>query len=161
MRSGVLSSLFLPAVIAIGACQPAVGPLSDADLAAINDLGNAYQEVALAGDWDAWAAFWTEDARYQMPNAPILLGRAAIRESVDAFPALSEMNVTVDEIEGLGGLAWARGTFRYSGLMEGEEVPMGDAGSYLWVLEKQPDGSWQIAAECYNSDLPLPESQEM
>lgn len=161
MRSRLLSSLFIPALFALGACQPAVGPLSDADIAAIDNLGSAYQEAALAGDWDTWAAFWTEDARYQVPNMPILLGRAAIRESVDLFPTLTEMNFTVDEVEGLGHLAWARGTFRYSALMEGEEVPVGDAGSYLWVLEKQPDGSWLVAAECYNSDLPLPDSQEM
>jgi ketosteroid isomerase-like protein len=34
--------------------------------------------------------------------------------------------------------------------------PIMDRGKYVAVWKKQADGSWKVAAESFNSDLPVP-----
>jgi hypothetical protein len=31
-----------------------------------------------------------------------------------------------------------------------------DTGNSIWILRRQPDGSWKIARGIYNSDIPIP-----
>ena len=35
--------------------------------------------------------------------------------------------------------------------------PMPDEGSYLEIWKRQADGSWRVAMDVFNSDLPAPE----
>jgi ketosteroid isomerase-like protein len=145
-----------PVLLLLGACQTAVPEgLSDADRAAIDQLSADYAAAALAADWDAWTELWTTDAVYQVPDGPALVGHAEIRASVDAFTVPpTEMNATVDAMDGSGKWAWARGNFVFA-VPETEDMPeVRMVGSFLWVLEKQPDGTWLIDTECYNSDMP-------
>ena len=152
----LVSALLLP----LG-CQPAVGPLSEADLIAIDDLVAEYRATAVAGDWDAWSALWTVDAVYMVPSAPALEGRAAIRASLDAFPTPpSGLDVTVGAVEGIGSLAWARGSYAMTMPAYEESPEFREVGKFLWVLKKQPDGTWLIDSECYNSDSPPPPQPE-
>ena len=129
--------------------------LTDADRAAINKVSADYVAAARAADWDAWTELWTTDAVYQVPDAPALVGHAEIRASVDGFTdPPTEMNATIDAMDGSGKWAWARGNFVFA-VPETEDMPeMRMVGSFLWVLEKQPDGTWLIDTECYNSDTP-------
>lgn len=139
----------------VAGCQtaPPAG-LTDADRAAINQLVADYQAAALASDAAAMAALWTEDAVYQIPEAPPISGREAIVESFQAFPAPTEMDVSISTPDGSGNWAWARGSWRYV-VAATEEMPgMSMEGSFLWVLAKQADGSWLIDTECYNLDHP-------
>jgi uncharacterized protein (TIGR02246 family) len=150
-------------LLLVAACQTAPPPMefTAGDRAAIDELGAAYLATALAGDWDAWTALWTEDGVYMVPDAPRLVGHADIRASLDAFPAPpAEMSVTLNDVDGAGKWAWARGSFLFA-MDAAEEMPeMRLEGSFLWVLEKQADGRWLIDSECYNSDFPPPPPPE-
>lgn len=146
------------------ACQTAPPPpmeLTAGDRAAIDELRAAYLETALAGDWDAWTDLWTEDGVYMVPDAPTLVGHAAIRASLDVFPGPpSDMRVTLNAVDGAGKWAWARGSFVFA-MDATEEMPdMSMEGSFLWVLEKQADGGWLVDSESYNSDVPPPPPEE-
>lgn len=131
--------------------------LTAGDRAAIDQLSAEYLSTARAGDWDAWTDLWTPDAVYMVPDAPDLVGKPAIRESLDVFSGPpTEMNVRVAAVDGAGKWAWARGSFVFAMAASGEMPEMRMAGSFLWVLEKQGDGTWLIDSECYNSDSPPP-----
>jgi uncharacterized protein (TIGR02246 family) len=142
-------------LVLVSTCQAPPAEITDADRAAIDALVSEYQATALAGDWDVWTALWTEDAVYMVPAMPVLEGRGAIRASMDAFPAPpSELGVSITALDGAGGWAWVRGTFRMT-MPAIEDMPeMTEVGKFLWVLEKQADGGWLIDSEAYNSDLP-------
>ena len=156
-RSVLLAALAL--ALASTACQPAAqeaGPLSDADVSAIRGVVDAFGEALLAGDWDATGALFTEDVVFMVPDVPEL-GRAAWRAMVDeAQLAYHEVTFEVSEIDGRADLAFLRGTF--SGTVSaGEAEPSEVVSKYVWILKKQPDGSWLIARQIWHVDQPLPE----
>jgi uncharacterized protein (TIGR02246 family) len=158
MKLHVLSAVGVLALASL-ACQPPsqqAAALSDEDRAAIEGAIQTYGESALAGDLDTWAALWTEDAMKMNPNMEALEGRESIREWFAGLPPLTSFTADVVEMDGRGDLAWARGTFSMSMVIEGMPEPMREVGKYLTIMEKQPDGRWLIAIDIWNSDLPLP-----
>lgn len=130
---------------------------SDEDIAAIKESSEAFVQALLSKDWPAVAAMYTEDASFMPPNQPIVQGRAAIQTWMEAFPPLAEFNLTPVEIEGCGDLAYVRGTLSMTIASEGAAEPIQDIGKYIEIHKKQMDGSWLIALDIFNSDMPLPE----
>ncbi len=153
MRTRSLLPVIAAAVVG---CQ-AAAPLSDADLAAIGDLRDAWVQARLAGDAAGIAALYSEDAVFLAPNTPGLTGRTAIQEFYEAASAVTELTVTPTATQGQGTLAIEHGS--YSATVAAEEMPepATDTGKYMTFAEKQADGSWLITAHIWNSDLPLPE----
>lgn len=138
-------------------CQPPaqeVAELSEEDRAALEGIMQEYARSALAGDMDAWAGLWAEDGVEMNPNVPAIVGREAIRDNTAAL-TFTDFTVSVDEVDGRGDLAYVRGTFSVT--VEGMPEPRSEDGKYLTVFRKSPDGTWLIAIDCWNSDLPLPE----
>jgi len=39
----------------------------------------------------------------------------------------------------------------------GKEVK--DTGNSIWIMQRQPNGSWKIARAIWNSDVPLPREE--
>lgn len=142
--------------VAIAGCQ-AAAPLSDADVAAIGDIRDAYAQAMMGGDAAGIAALFAEDATLMEPNMPAVVGRAAIQGHYEAQGAVTEMIITSTATEGQGTLAVDRGTYSVTVAIEGMPEPYTDTGKYVTVCERQTDGSWLITADIYNSDLPLPE----
>ena len=138
------------------ACQTAPpGGLTDADRAAINEVDAAYAAAALAGDWAALGGLWTENAVYQVPEGPAIRGRDAIIAAFQEGPTPSEMESSISAADGGGNWAWARGIWRWVAPATDETPEIRHEGSFLWVLEKQADGTWLIDTECYNLDVPM------
>ena len=40
-----------------------------------------------------------------------------------------------------------------------DEQPIQDHGKFIEIRRKQPDGSWLISRDIFNSDLPLPSAE--
>ena len=137
-----------------------VKAITDEDVAAIRATLDMYVQYGLSGDWDSWVTLFTEDTIIMLPNAPILQGREAYKEFMEAYPVITEITLPVVEVDGYGDLAFARGTYSVKIEMEGVPEPIQDRGKYLCILRKQEDGSWLIARDIYNSDLPLPTPPE-
>ena len=138
------------------ACQPDVGSLSDEDIAAIRSTAAAYHEAAGAKDWDAVVTYYMTDAVIMPPNQPAVQGRAGIREWYADFPTVTEVELPIVEIDGRGDLAYARGTYTLTMVIEGVPEPVTDTGKNLAIWRRQSDGSWLIAIDTFNSDLTLP-----
>jgi uncharacterized protein (TIGR02246 family) len=139
------------------ACQPVARPLSDADVAAVRATADGWEERARAGDWAAVAALYAEDARLMPPNAEAVQGRAAIQAFWEAFPLTTDIDITSEEVDGRGDLAFDRGSYSVGIMPEGTSEPITDRGKYVVVARRQADGSWLMAIDIFNSNLPLPE----
>ncbi|MFC2141941.1 YybH family protein [Acidobacteriota bacterium] len=138
--------------------EPGVKPLSDEDIAAIKAIGPAMDKAALAGDFDAALALFTEDVLVMGPNSPTFQGRSTWLEMVNSLGmTVTEHVLEFVEVDGYGDIAYARGNWVEAYSIEGVEEPQKDEGKALGILRKQPDGSWLIAVWAWSSDLPLPE----
>jgi len=143
-RTTLLAALAL--ALTSMACQPPAqeaGPLSDEDVSAIRGVVDALREAQLAGDWDAVVALYAEDVVFMLPGQPEF-GKAAMRAMVDeAQMTFHELTFEVAEIDGRADLAFLRGTFSAT-ISVGEAEPFEGPGKYVWILKKQPDGSWLV-----------------
>ena len=133
------------------------GALSDEDVAAIKTAYDAYGQTIVSKDWAALIAMYTEDAVIMPPNMPLIQGREAIQAWNEASPPITAFNLTCVEIDGRSNLAYVRGVYTLTMEPEGVPEPIQDTGKFLEILQKQADGSWLIAVDIFNSDLPLPE----
>jgi uncharacterized protein (TIGR02246 family) len=129
------------------------------DVKAVLELERQAREAAEAKDLDRYVSFYADDASLFWPGAPMVTGRAAIREFMRAFlsmPAFSLIFETAKvEVSRAGDLAYSYGTNRVT-LVDPAGNRMKDRGKYLTVYRKQPDGSWKVVADIGNSDLPTP-----
>lgn len=151
--------MILPLMLCAVACQPVAVELSDDDVTAINDWLEANEQAASVGDWDAWSQLWTEDVVSMVPNDHIITGRAALRDATIEAPALPDLRVAVDEIDGRADLAYVRLTYTFSLPSEDGGERVAERGKSLIILRKMTDGTWQGAIECFNADLPLPSAE--
>ena len=83
-------------------------------------------------------------------------GRAAIAAWMQGLPPVKDFKLTPVEIEGRGDLAYVKGTFTMSMVPPGAPGPITDVGKYIEIRRRQADGSWLIALDIFNSDLPPP-----
>jgi uncharacterized protein (TIGR02246 family) len=134
-----------------------VEPLTDEDVAANKAVTEAFEQALTSKDWAALAALYTEDAILMPPNQPIVQGRESILAFSKSFPTVTEYESTVVEIYGYGDIAIVRGKGLMTIALEGAQELIKETIKYIEIRRKQDDGSWLIAIDIWNSDLPLPE----
>ncbi len=156
----IVRDLFIAvSVFAIAACESAPPDTSAADTEAINNLRNAYIAAANAEDTAKMAALFTEDGMRMESNMPAVKGRDAIQKGLaEQFaPFDVDISITSEELVINGDWAFDRGQFM-SHLMpkDSKQQMVMEQGKYIVILRKQADGSWLIAREMGNSNVPLP-----
>jgi uncharacterized protein (TIGR02246 family) len=140
------------------ACTAAPAGLTPEDEAAIRSLLESYDKAVVAGDWDALAALYTEDVVIMRPNNPLTEGRSAFLTSAKLTnQEFLEHHMEALRIEGRSDLAFAQLTYTEKHMMEGVAEPIEDVGKSVKIFRRQSDGSWLLAINIFNSDLPLPE----
>jgi ketosteroid isomerase-like protein len=145
--------------LVVTACTAAPAGLTPEDEAALRAAIESFDQATSAMDWDAVMEIMTEDFLQMPPNESVIEGRSAWRANVDSSRVTEklEYDTEVIRVEGRGDLAFVYGTYSGKDVMEGVEELDEYAGSWLSIYRKQPDGSWLIAIDIFNSDLPLPE----
>ena len=112
-----------------------------------------WQKAFNSGDASGVAQLYAPDARVLAPNSPIVQGRADIEAFVKGFvqtgAQLAFDIITVHETE---KLCVAVGRYQMD-IPAGDEVQK-DEGKFIEVWAKQPDGSWLIVDDTFNSSLP-------
>jgi ketosteroid isomerase-like protein len=132
--------------------------LTDADRDEMHAVVATFDKNALAADWPAVVAVYSEDGILMPPNGPAVQGRAAILTFFSAFPKLTAFKQTIVEIEGTAELAYVRGNYEMTMQPAGAPAPVTDTGKVIAVWRKLADGSWTVTRVAWNSDLPLPTS---
>lgn len=132
--------------------EAVIGTLSAADHASIRTLTDRFVQLMLAGNFDALVTLYTENGILMPPHYPAVQGRVALRAFLGGFPRISSFNATIQEIEGRADLAYVRGSFSMTVHPDGAPGPVEDQGKFLEIRRRQPDGSWLLAVDIFNSD---------
>jgi len=127
-----------------------------ADETALREITPTWLNSYNAGDADAIAALYADDAVLMPPHATVARGKTAIREFIakDSAGAKSAGVKLVPGAETVGvngDWGWNSGSYTAQD-SSGKTV---DSGSYLSVSHKV-DGKWLLVRDTYNSDQPLP-----
>jgi uncharacterized protein (TIGR02246 family) len=159
------------AVIALlGGCAqkapeaPAAPPPPDA-VAMRGELTASFEKVeASLNNKDAagFAAFFTEDATWILPNATTFKGRATIEKGASDFIATFESvafgAITIDKlivISDTEAVTFSNGS--YTVTMKDKKAPVTLANPFADYWQKGADGVWRIAYEI-NAEGPMPEA---
>lgn len=142
------------AILSIGACAKEIN--IEADIAAIKNLTENYDAAINSGDLDSWMSLYTDDAVRMQPYMPALSGKDAIRSLMQSFfeKYTIDLKETIEEVIVAGDWAFARGTFKYTLTPKAGGEPIRDSGKWMALHKRQPDGSWKIHRNIYNSNLP-------
>lgn len=127
-----------------------------ADLIAIKEMMKQFAVTINSGDFEGWISLWTDDGIQLFPGGPARIGkkeiRAGMKPAFDQF--ILKMEINNQELRASGDLAFARGTYTEALIPKaGGETEKYD-GKYLTILEKQTNGSWKVARDCFNSNVP-------
>ena len=152
------------AIVALGlglGCRPQIDLARERD--ALLETDRAWAAAAAAGqNPDSVLSFWAEDAHVAMAGAPLLGGKAAIREMVTSSFALPGFRITwIPEravVAASGDLGYTTGT---------NEVSVPDSagrvtrmtGRYLAVWRREADGRWRNVEDYATPAPPQPAAQ--
>lgn len=161
---GLISLLVLVALLFTAACQPitaqsgpVVQPSDEEVVTAVNAIWDEYEASVIAGDVDRWIAQWTDEGVQMPPDEPLVEGKENIYARVGANMAAGptdEFVITPLETTSAGDWAYSRGVYTVT-------FPLGDSGEqgfldgkFMTILQRQPDGSWKIHRDIFNSNVP-------
>lgn len=106
-------------------------------------------------DVEAFVEFYyAENAMTLSPNEPAIVGRASQIAWYKSFPPF-ELKEEILELDGRGDLAYARASGTLKLTMPGATEPIIDTIKGMEIWKKQKDGSWKVACDIFNSDLPI------
>jgi uncharacterized protein (TIGR02246 family) len=134
----------------------------EADIQAIHRFFEEWDEAAIAGDDDANVLRVTDDIIWMEPNKPAIVGKDALLESFQSSSedhSWQDMKTIVEEIRILGDWAYVRSSYSAAMVPKDGGDPVPRIGKIVDIFERQPDGSWKMARDIYNSDLPLEDKQ--
>lgn len=129
----------------------------EADFAAIEEHMDLYAQGMTTGDLDLWMSLYTEDTVKFAPDAPAVFGKDALRASMEplfeAF-AFEEMDIFDVDIQLAGDYAFARCNFTATMIPKAGGEPAYIDGKDVSIMQRQPDGSWKLYWDCWNSNVP-------
>jgi uncharacterized protein (TIGR02246 family) len=123
------------------------------DLAAISRVHQEYVAAHNNSDADRIVALFTDDAVLMPMDEPSISGRQAIRDHYEEFFDQNPSAIELSPVETRVAGDWAFERIQV-------KVTLPDGGhdrrqaevKYLWILQRQQDGSWKIARAIYNLD---------
>jgi ketosteroid isomerase-like protein len=125
-----------------------------ADVAAISAFNQRYLKAINDGDIAALSALTDDDHIMIAPNRPPIVGKAANDEAngrgfqqVRIEEKWTPVETVVD-----GNLAYQRGTFTVAATPKAGGATRTLRGSFLRIYRRQPDGSWRMTRDMFNSD---------
>ena len=87
-------------------------------------------------------------------NSPVIRGRTAFKAMIESFnPNFTDHRIELRDINGYGDLAYAWGNYTETFSVSGAPEPITDVAKLMFGFRKQPDGSWLVATEMWNTDL--------
>jgi ketosteroid isomerase-like protein len=144
--------------------RPAASPLRGESMsraeAAVRRATSEWTVACNTKHLDDLLDLYTADATVMRSNYPAVRGAAAIRElffnALDS--GLGEVELDPIRVDVVGDFAYEAGSCK--ALVPGATGKRREErGKYLWVLTRQGNGEWKVAADCWSSDLTLPSAE--
>jgi uncharacterized protein (TIGR02246 family) len=139
------SFVLLAGPLLSGCADPTRPPDPDAKRA-IQQAVSHYVSASNRGDAEALTALYAEDAMLLPPDHEPIQGRDAIGEFWSQGTD-SGLEVTTLRVDVEGDLGYLIGRYHLPATQEEPE----DVGKYVMCLKRQPDGSWKLTADIWNS----------
>ncbi len=162
LRNTSLILCLAVAVLTVGCANAPAPPPPDtraADVQAVKDVEAAWVKDVATKDADKFVSYFAEDASGLYPGAGILNGKAAIKTALAPYFADPNFAMTFQSTRMMaskgGDMVYSQGTYTMTVTNPKTKKPMTDKGKYLTIYTKQPDGSWKVVADTYNSDSPM------
>ena len=125
---------------------------------AIPEILKTYGESLLASNPDRWITNWTEDCIQLPPGGPMNIGRQMLYESISAWLSaftVTDLKMIGDiEIQEMGDWAYSSANYSYMLTPKDGSTPYVYQGKALTIYQRQPDRSWKIHRDCFNSNTP-------
>lgn len=144
-------------LIAIALCAVAGAfgwPAEEMELVKMFDR---YAGAVNTGNFDAWISLW-DDEGIQLPyDEPPHAGKDAILAANAEGFRMFEFNMWIkcQEVKVLGEFGYVRGLYGYAANPRGGSGGgVTVDGKFLTVFRKQPDGSWRIYRDIFNTNTP-------
>lgn len=145
----------------ISGCTQQMPDNRSSDEAAIRQADAAWSKTAEAKDVEAHNAYFLEDGVVMASNEPIVSGKEAIRNlaaEMFAMPGFSiKWQATKVDVARSGDIGYSLGTYVMT-FNDPAGMLLTDQGKYTTIWKKGADGSWKVAVDMFNSDLPMPHS---
>ena len=129
---------------------------TEKDVAAINAVQDREVALVATSNADSLITIATDDAELMPPDEPAVHGRDAMRkwaETVFSQVAMSG-RYTSSDVTVAGDLAVARYTADLTITPKAGGAPVTERIKGIHVMKRQPDGTWKIAQDVWNSDAP-------
>ena len=108
-------------------------------------------------DFQSMQALFTQDSLLLLPNEPAVEGLKAVVEVWKNWAEFNNVEITWGanriDISSSGDMAYDYGWYTFA--FDSEDGPVEDKGKYI-VVWKKTGGAWKVAADIFNTDLPLP-----
>lgn len=126
------------------------------DVAAINAAQDRELAMAATGNADSMATVVTSDAELMPPNEPAVHGLDAVKKWAETMFSQASLSgrYTSSDVTVSGDLAVARYTGELTITPKAGGAPVTERIKGIHVMKRQPDGSWKIAQDVWNSDAP-------
>lgn len=130
----------------------------DSKFAAGSELLKEYGAAVTSGDFERWISLWTEAGTQMAPDAPTRTSREEIRAAMEPVFDLYDHKMSVHPRDARLADDWGfvRGEFTHELSSKDSADHSRRAGKFLTIVEKQSDGTWKIACDCFNYDAPAP-----
>jgi ketosteroid isomerase-like protein len=99
---------------------------------------------------------FADDVVMMGPNMPAVAGAESVAQAMQGFFGAFEVSIRYNSEEVVFSGEWAfdRGEYRHVLTPRQGGQPVEEAGKYLWVYRRSPDGSWKQARVMWNSNHP-------
>jgi len=118
-----------------------------------------WASAATNKEMDQFYARILDDAVLLAPNAPIAEGPESFGMLFELPAVALKWQPVSANVSGSGDLGYTFGTYDLSFDGPGG-VRIVDKGKYMTVWKRGTDGSWKVAADMFNTSLPLPTMEE-
>jgi len=153
-------SLFI--LLSIVACAPAAeeavegATTTEADLEAISEVRGQEMAAINAGNVEGFLTILTEDVIAMPPNEPAIIGKDAVeswlQNLLDQFAVQADYTASDIVVAGDWAFEHFSGDWTLTPKAGGE--PIAETFKGIHIYQRQPDGSWKIAWDTWNSDNP-------
>ena len=130
---------------------------ADIDRAQVTRATAELLSAVNASDADRCAAVWAADGVLMPPHHPSVHGRQAIVQHFRNLFSRSKFRFTFtsSDIHLAGDTALERVTYTAAIWPGDDDGSIEDAGKGLHVYLREPDGSWKLVYDIWNSDRPV------
>ena len=99
-----------------------------------------------------FSVFFAELKRRKVTRVAVAC--TAFKAMIESFnPNFTDHRIELRDINGYGDLAYAWGNYTETFSVSGAPEPITDVAKLMFGFRKQPDGSWLVATEMWNTDL--------